>query len=155
MSMKDLLTTAFLNLWRRKLRTFLTVLGMVIGVASIVVMVSLGIGIKQATVESFAGTGSLTTIRVNSWSYVSSGNGGGGSRHLPEAHMRQGSFTPAVKGAVGASEEEAERNPRARSAKLRAGIRTEYPPLKADYSIFGLPTLPVLPETDNAKRKSS
>ena len=80
MSMKDLLTTAFLNLWRRKLRTFLTVLGMVIGVASIVVMVSLGIGIKQATVESFAGTGSLTTIRVNSWSYVSSGNGGGGSR---------------------------------------------------------------------------
>ena len=80
MSIKDLLATAFLNLWRRKLRAFLTVLGMVIGVASIVVMVSLGIGIKQATIESFAGTGSLTTIRVNSWSYVSSGNGGGGSR---------------------------------------------------------------------------
>ncbi len=80
MSIKDLLTTAFLNLWRRKLRAFLTVLGMVIGVASIVVMVSLGIGIKQATIESFAGTGSLTTIRVNAWSYVSSGNGGGGSR---------------------------------------------------------------------------
>jgi putative ABC transport system permease protein len=80
MSIKDLLSTAFLNLWRRKLRAFLTVLGMVIGVASIVVMVSLGIGIKQATIESFAGTGSLTTIRVNSWSYVSSGNGGGSSR---------------------------------------------------------------------------
>jgi 16S rRNA (cytosine1402-N4)-methyltransferase len=81
--------------------------------------------------------------------------GGGGSRHLPEAHMRHGSFNPAVKGAVSASEEESLRNPRARSAKLRAGIRTEHPPLKADYSIFGLPTLPVLPETDNAKRKSS
>ena len=80
MSMKDLLTTAFLNLWRRKMRAFLTVLGMVIGVASIVVMVSLGIGIKQATIESFAGTGSLTTIRVSSWSYVSTGNGGGSSR---------------------------------------------------------------------------
>ena len=80
MSLKDMLTTAFLNLWRRKMRAFLTVLGMVIGVASIVVMVSLGIGIKQATIESFAGTGSLTTIRVNSWSYVSSGNGGGSSR---------------------------------------------------------------------------
>jgi ABC-type antimicrobial peptide transport system permease subunit len=48
------------------MRAFLTVLGMVIGVASIVVMVSLGIGIRQATVESFAGTGSLTTIRVSS-----------------------------------------------------------------------------------------
>lgn len=85
--------------------------------------------------------------------------GGGGSRHLPEAHMRHGSFAPAVKGAVGASEEESMRNPRARSAKLRAGIRTEHPPLKADYSIFGLPTLPVLPDAknaaDNAKRKSS
>ncbi len=80
MKIIDLLSTAFLNLWRRKLRAFLTVLGMVIGVASIVVMVSLGIGIKQATIESFAGTGSLTTIRVNSWSYVSNGNGGGSSR---------------------------------------------------------------------------
>lgn len=80
MSIRDMLATAFLNLWRRKMRAFLTVLGMVIGVASIVVMVSLGIGIKQATIESFAGTGSLTTIRVNSWSYVSNGNGGGSSR---------------------------------------------------------------------------
>lgn len=68
--------------------------------------------------------------------------GGSGSRHLPEAHMRHGSFNLAVKGAVGASDEEASRNPRSRSAKLRAGIRTEHPPLKADYSIFGLPTLP-------------
>ncbi len=76
MSISDLLSTAFLNLWRRKMRAFLTVLGMVIGVASIVVMVSLGIGIKQATIESFAGTGSLTTIRVNSWSYVSNSSGG-------------------------------------------------------------------------------
>ena len=80
MKISDLLSTAFLNLWRRKMRAFLTVLGMVIGVASIVVMVSLGIGIKQATIESFAGTGSLTTIRVSSYSYVSSGNGRGSSR---------------------------------------------------------------------------
>lgn len=67
--------------------------------------------------------------------------------------MRHGSFTPAVKGAVSAGEEESLLNPRARSAKLRAGIRTTYPPLKADYSIFGLPSLPVLPETDAVKRK--
>ena len=80
MSIRDLLTTAFLNLWRRKMRAFLTVLGMVIGVASIVVMVSLGIGIKQATIDSFAGTGSLTTIRVNSYSWVDNGKGSGTSR---------------------------------------------------------------------------
>ncbi len=80
MKISDMLATAFLNLWRRKMRAFLTVLGMVIGVASIVVMVSLGIGIKQATIESFAGTGSLTTIRVDSYSWVDNGNGSGTSR---------------------------------------------------------------------------
>lgn len=77
--------------------------------------------------------------------------GGGGSRHLPEAHMRHGSFTLAVKGALSATAEEEARNPRSRSAKLRAGIRTAHPPLKADYSIFGLPSLPNLPETDEVK----
>ena len=78
----DLLTTAFLNLWRRKFRAFLTVLGMVIGVSSILVMVSLGIGIKEATIESFAGTGSLTVIRVNAWSYQESSNGMGMSKEV-------------------------------------------------------------------------
>lgn len=48
MKLPDLLRTAFLNLWRRKLRAFLTVLGMVIGTSSIVVMVSLGVGMRQA-----------------------------------------------------------------------------------------------------------
>lgn len=80
MSISDMLSMAFLNLWRRKMRAFLTVLGMVIGVASIVVMVSLGIGIRQATIDSFAGTGSLTTISVSSYSWVDNGSGGGTSR---------------------------------------------------------------------------
>lgn len=47
MRFTDILRTAFMNLWRRKLRAVLTVLGMVIGVSSIVVMMSLGIGIKK------------------------------------------------------------------------------------------------------------
>ena len=84
----DVLSTAFLNLWRRKLRAFLTVLGMVIGVASIVVMVSLGIGIREATIASFAGTGSLTTIRVDQWSYVASANGGRGSSREKELNKK-------------------------------------------------------------------
>ncbi|HXV30140.1 MAG TPA: 16S rRNA (cytosine(1402)-N(4))-methyltransferase, partial [Sinorhizobium sp.] len=36
---------------------------------------------------------------------------------------------------------EASRNPRARSAKLRAGIRTEAPSPGSDLSIFNLPEL--------------
>lgn len=62
----DLLTMSVNNLKRRKLRTVLTVLGVTIGTASIVVMVSLGIGLKEMTVEQYASYGSLTRIEVNS-----------------------------------------------------------------------------------------
>ncbi|PRD45391.1 16S rRNA (cytosine(1402)-N(4))-methyltransferase RsmH [Phyllobacterium phragmitis] len=68
--------------------------------------------------------------------------GSGGSRHLPQVQERLPSFTPLGKGVVGPSPEEEERNPRARSAKLRAAVRTANPPLAADLSIFGLPKLP-------------
>lgn len=79
MIFSDLLRMAFMNLWRRKLRAVLTVLGMVIGVSSIVVMMSLGVGIRQATVESYESMGSLTNITVSSWRWVESPNGGGSS----------------------------------------------------------------------------
>ena len=62
----DLLTMSVNNLKRRKLRTVLTVLGVTIGTASIVVMVSLGIGLKEMSVEQYASYGSLTRIEVNS-----------------------------------------------------------------------------------------
>ena len=48
MNWMDLLRMSSSNLRRRKLRTFLTVLGVVIGTASIVVMISLGLGLQQA-----------------------------------------------------------------------------------------------------------
>lgn len=73
----DLLRTAFLNLWRRKLRAALTVLGMVIGTCSIVVMVSLGVGMRQAIIDSYAQMGSLTNITVMNWKWTDKGNGMG------------------------------------------------------------------------------
>jgi 16S rRNA (cytosine1402-N4)-methyltransferase len=42
---------------------------------------------------------------------------------------------------VAAGEAEAAENPRARSAKLRSGIRTEAPAGRTDLSIFDLPDL--------------
>lgn len=60
----DLLTMSVNNLRRRKLRTFLTVLGVVIGTASIVVMVSLGIGLNNFTMETIKSSGSLTAIEI-------------------------------------------------------------------------------------------
>jgi len=52
------------NLWRRKGRTMLTVLGVIIGTASIVVMVSLGIGMDEAFENQLEEYGSLTQIQV-------------------------------------------------------------------------------------------
>ena len=51
MKFSDLLRMSGSNLLRRKLRTALTVLGVVIGTASIVVMISLGLGLQKSSLE--------------------------------------------------------------------------------------------------------
>ncbi len=65
MKFLDLLRMSSSNLWKRKVRTILTVLGVVIGVASIVVMVSLGLGLSRSLMEQYESYGSLTQIEVN------------------------------------------------------------------------------------------
>ena len=57
------------------------------------------------------------------------GNAPGGSRHAPAAvETRRPSFTLSFKGAREAGETERAENPRARSAKLRAAVRTDAAP---------------------------
>ena len=65
MKWTDLLRMSGNNLVRRRLRTFLTVLGVVIGTASIVVMVSLGIGLRQSVYEAAEESGGLTSVSVS------------------------------------------------------------------------------------------
>lgn len=74
MKFRDLLRMSSSSLWKRKVRTILTVLGVVIGTASIVVMISLGLGLNKATMEQIDSNGGLTTINV----YESGGGGYGG-----------------------------------------------------------------------------
>lgn len=64
MNKRDLIDMAVRNLWKRKLRTLLTVLGVVIGTASIVVMVSIGIGMNEGFAEQLSQWGSLQVINV-------------------------------------------------------------------------------------------
>lgn len=78
MRLSDLLKLSFSNLKRRKTRTVLTVLGVVIGTASIVVMVSLGLGMSQAMLKSFQDSSSLTMITVVNYG----GNSGSGKKKL-------------------------------------------------------------------------
>lgn len=64
MSITDLFRFGFINLWRRKTRTFLTALSMAIGVMCIVVLISVGLGYEQSYRESVESMGSLTKIDV-------------------------------------------------------------------------------------------
>lgn len=67
----ELVKFSFMNLWRRKLRTSLTVLGVVIGTASIVVMMSIGIGLNYSYMQTIENSSTLTLITVYNY-------GGGG-----------------------------------------------------------------------------
>ncbi len=64
MRILDLLRMSLGSLLKRKFRTVLTVLGVMIGTASIVVMISLGLGINRAQMENIERFGGLTTIEV-------------------------------------------------------------------------------------------
>ena len=66
----DFVKMGFKNLWRRKLRTILTIMGVVIGTFSIVIMVSLGVGMTEGYKEEMAQWGSLTKITIQKHSYV-------------------------------------------------------------------------------------
>ncbi|MGN1231574.1 MAG: ABC transporter permease, partial [Anaerotignum sp.] len=64
MNKRDMIDMALRNLLKRKLRTLLTVLGVVIGTASIVVMVSIGIGMNEGFAKQLESWGSLQVINV-------------------------------------------------------------------------------------------
>lgn len=64
MKISDLFIMGLRNLSRRKARTALTVIGVIIGTISIVVMVSIGVGMNKNYESQVMELGSLTTITV-------------------------------------------------------------------------------------------
>ncbi|WP_455481623.1 16S rRNA (cytosine(1402)-N(4))-methyltransferase RsmH [Bartonella sp. B35(2025)] len=80
---------------------------------------------------------SLEDRMVKNFFSIRSG-GYGRSRHLPEIEAAPATFFPLFKGGITANKEELQQNPRARSARLRIGVRTEADSLAADMKLFGL-----------------
>jgi 16S rRNA (cytosine1402-N4)-methyltransferase len=74
---------------------------------------------------------------------ISRGEARAGSRHLPQIEQAQASFVTLTKRPVVADDDENARNPRARSAKLRAAERTAAPAHDGDLGDL-LPRLPSL-----------
>ncbi|MDE6949542.1 MAG: ABC transporter permease [Lachnospiraceae bacterium] len=91
----DLLRMSGSNLFKRKVRTILTVLGVVIGVASIVVMVSLGLGLNKATMEQISNYASLTSIQVQE-PWDTEGVSDKDKKHLDEALVEELTQIPHV-----------------------------------------------------------
>ena len=99
---------------RRKSRTFLTVLGVLIGCCSIVIMVSLGIGMKESQDKLLAQMGDLTIITVNA------PQGGRGKVKLDDALVRQIKKLPGVEAVTPKQNLEAE------SIRLLCGTGNRY-----------------------------
>lgn len=55
-----------MNMKRRKIRTFLTALGVMIGVISVVALMSVGLGVKKEMIDSVVDSGSVNQIKVYS-----------------------------------------------------------------------------------------
>ncbi|MDW4549843.1 16S rRNA (cytosine(1402)-N(4))-methyltransferase RsmH [Defluviimonas sp. D31] len=82
---------------------------------------------------------SLEDRIVKRFFQLRSGAEGQGSRYAPAREQVPPAFTLKTRRAVGPDDEELAANPRARSAKLRVGIRTDTPAGRADRAALGLP----------------
>ncbi len=76
MKISDLIRMGLRNLGRRKARTALTVIGVVIGTISIMLMVAIGQGLNYNFEQQIMENGSMTiiTIYTNSWAPDADGN---------------------------------------------------------------------------------
>jgi 16S rRNA (cytosine1402-N4)-methyltransferase len=69
-------------------------------------------------------------------------SGGGGNRYAPVQADLVPAFTLPFRRAIGADEDELDGNPRARSALLRVGVRTDAPAGTVDAADLAMPRLP-------------
>lgn len=94
MKLGDMIKICLQNLLRRKSRTILTVLGVVVGCCAIVTMLSIGIGVQNSQDIMLQGMGDLTLIQVY---------GNGTKAELDDDALRKFEMIPNVDVAIGKS----------------------------------------------------
>lgn len=76
MKISDMIIMCMRNLWRRKGRTMLTVIGVIIGCCAIIIMISLGLGMSAAMDNMLSSWGDLNAVTIygnsNYYYYVDS-----------------------------------------------------------------------------------
>jgi len=75
MNSRDIISLCWGNLMRRKTRTVLAVIGVIVGICAIVVMVSIGFGLSESFEAMLGSWGNLHTIQVNNYNSGRSSNG--------------------------------------------------------------------------------
>ncbi|NQV13646.1 MAG: ABC transporter permease [Parcubacteria group bacterium] len=85
----DYIRTGLKNLWRQKLRSSLTIVAVVIGAISVIVMVSLVIGAKSVFMQQLEAMGALTQVTVTGSSEVEE-SGSNGPFGFMEASNNEG-----------------------------------------------------------------
>lgn len=81
----DLLKSAVIDFKRSKVRTFLTSLGITIGVLSVVMLIALGIGLKNYIKQQFESLGSNILFVMPGQAFGSGGGGSGGAEGMAES----------------------------------------------------------------------
>jgi putative ABC transport system permease protein len=106
MSFFDLFSLILENLGRRKARVALTAIGVVIGTAAVVVLVSLAIGLQQNATQQLYGIGDLTQIMVwpNYGEYIPIEKGGSSQQPqqtlLTEKSLQEIASIPGVEAVI-------------------------------------------------------
>jgi putative ABC transport system permease protein len=83
MRLSDHIQLSFSNLWKSKLRTFLTTFGVTIGIGALVSMISFGRGMQKNVAESFQGLELFNSITVLPGGFMSERKGHGPDERRP------------------------------------------------------------------------
>lgn len=144
MKILDLVRLILGNLSRRKARVALTAIGVVIGTAAVVILVSLAIGLQRNANEQLYGIGDLTQIQVSpayemmeGGMVVQVGGGGGGGMGVPGEPKPARLLTNSALDEIRAIPGVASVIPR---EYLMTGVLVKYQKLEGGVSIIGVDT---------------